>query len=106
MMSMAQTYLDDLRRRREEILERVDIALGHAGRSREDVKIMAVSKTVDIDAAAGTQPLVDHADRNVHRAVQNIVRLRQHVPVVSMMSQWHPKKMKKQLSSMLLKTVL
>lgn len=50
-MSMAQTYLDDLRRRREEILERVDIALGHAGRSREDVKIMAVSKTVDIDAA-------------------------------------------------------
>ena len=51
-MSMAQTYLDDLRRRREEILERVDIALGHAGRSREDVKIMAVSKTVDIDAAA------------------------------------------------------
>ena len=52
MMDMAQTYLDEIRRRREEILERVDIALDHAGRHREDLKIMAVSKTVDIDAAA------------------------------------------------------
>ncbi|WP_374699842.1 YggS family pyridoxal phosphate-dependent enzyme [Collinsella bouchesdurhonensis] len=52
MMDMAQTYLDKIRRRREEILERVDIALDHAGRHREDLKIMAVSKTVDIDAAA------------------------------------------------------
>ncbi len=51
-MGMARTYLDEVRCRREEILERVDIALAHAGRCREDVKIMAVSKTVDIDAAA------------------------------------------------------
>lgn len=40
-------YQDQIRRRREEILSRVDAALTRAGRSWSDVKIMAVSKTVD-----------------------------------------------------------
>ncbi len=49
---MSDTYLDKVRRRREEILERVDASLAASGRARGDVKIMAVSKTVDVDAAA------------------------------------------------------
>lgn len=51
-MIVAETYLDCVRRRREEILERVDAALAACGRTRDEVKIMAVSKTVDVDAAA------------------------------------------------------
>ena len=42
-------YQDQIRRRREEILSRVDAALTRAGRSWSDVKIMAVSKTVDTE---------------------------------------------------------
>ena len=49
---MSDTYLDEVRRRREEILERVDASLAKSGRTRGDVRVMAVSKTVDIDAAA------------------------------------------------------
>ncbi len=49
---MSDTYLDKVRRRREEILERVDASLAKSGRARGDVRVMAVSKTVDIDAAA------------------------------------------------------
>ena len=49
---MSDTYLDNVRRRREEILARVDKALEKSGRQRGDVKLMAVSKTVDVDAAA------------------------------------------------------
>ncbi len=49
---MAETYLDLVRHRREEILARVDAALQKSGRTRDELDIMAVSKTVDIDAAA------------------------------------------------------
>ena len=44
------TYLDALRQRREEILGRMEAALAKSGRSLEDAQLMAVSKTVDVDA--------------------------------------------------------
>ena len=42
-------YLDQIARRREEILTRVDAALARAGRSRDEVELVAVSKTVGPD---------------------------------------------------------
>lgn len=41
-------YLDMIKRRRDEIMSRVDAALARAGRSRDEVKVMAVSKTVGV----------------------------------------------------------
>lgn len=42
-------YLDQIKRRREEILARVDGALARAGRARDEVRVLAVSKTVGVD---------------------------------------------------------
>lgn len=41
-------YLEAISRRRAEIMERVDTALATAGRAPGEVKVMAVSKTVDV----------------------------------------------------------
>ncbi len=42
-------YADHIMRRREEILARVDAALARAGRRRDEVELVAVSKTVGVD---------------------------------------------------------
>ncbi len=47
-----QTYLDCIRRRREEILARVDAALARSGRAADAARVMAVSKTVGVDEVA------------------------------------------------------
>lgn len=47
-MSELEAYADDVRRRRAAILERVDAALARSGRATGSVKVMAVSKTVDV----------------------------------------------------------
>ena len=44
------SYLDALKRRREEILDRMERALAKSGRAASDAELMAVSKTVDVDA--------------------------------------------------------
>ncbi len=45
-------YLDFLRERREQILQRVADACGRAGRTTDDVTILGVSKTVGVDEVA------------------------------------------------------
>ena len=47
-----QAYLDRIRRRREEILARVDAALARSGRAADAARVMAVSKTVGVDEVA------------------------------------------------------
>ena len=47
-----QAYLDCIRRRREEILARVDAALARSGRAVDAARVMAVSKTVGVDEVA------------------------------------------------------
>ena len=42
-------YLDLMRARREQILERFYAALDHAGRPHDDARLIAVSKTVGVD---------------------------------------------------------
>lgn len=43
------SYDDQIRARREEICRRMDAALARAGRSRDEVTLVAVSKTVGVD---------------------------------------------------------
>lgn len=43
-------YQDMLARRREYLLGRMDVALSRSGRSLDDARLIAVSKTVDVDA--------------------------------------------------------
>ena len=43
-------YQDILARRREYLLGRMDVALSRSGRSLDDARLLAVSKTVDVDA--------------------------------------------------------
>lgn len=50
-----ETYCAALRRRRSQILERVARAAESAGRDPADVRVMAVSKTVDVDAVAAAR---------------------------------------------------
>ncbi len=44
-----ESYRDVIARRREQILERMEAALARAGRSLDDVTLVAVSKTVGVD---------------------------------------------------------
>lgn len=46
---MDEGHVERMRRRREELLERMDAALASSGRTRADVTLVAVSKTVDVD---------------------------------------------------------
>ena len=60
---------DQLRRRREEILFRMDTALSKSGRTLADVELIAVSKTVDVEyvqaaIAVGYERLVRTARRS------------------------------------------
>ena len=45
---------DQLRRRRDEILFRMDTALCKSGRTLADVELIAVSKTVDVESVSYT----------------------------------------------------
>ena len=47
-MSELDAYREAVARRREAIMERVDAALAQSGRKAGSVKVMAVSKTVDV----------------------------------------------------------
>ena len=47
-MSELDAYREAVARRREAIMERVDAALARSGRKAGSVKVMAVSKTVDV----------------------------------------------------------
>ena len=47
--SKESAYRAFLAERREELLERIGAACARAGRSPEEVELLAVSKTVDID---------------------------------------------------------
>ena len=73
-------YLDQIKRRREEILKRMDAALARSGRSRDDVKLMAVSKTVDIPEVvaaieAGYRLFGENRPQELTRKLEGLARL-------------------------------
>lgn len=77
---MAASYLDHLKRRREEILARMDAALTASGRSFADVDLIAVSKTASVEEVAaaiqaGFRRFGENRPQELARKIDGISRL-------------------------------
>ena len=78
--SMAASYLDHLKRRREEILARMDAALTASCRSFADVDLIAVSKTAAVEEVAaaiqaGFHRFGENRPQELARKIDGISRL-------------------------------
>lgn len=74
---MGAQYRDELVRRREQIEARLDAALAVSGRRREDVELVAVSKTVGVDEvraaiAAGYRVFGENRPQELMRKLQGM----------------------------------
>lgn len=72
---------DQLRRRREEILFRMDTALSKSGRTLADVELIAVSKTVDLEyvqaaIAAGYRAFGENRPQELARKIDGLEQMR------------------------------
>ena len=73
-------YQDILARRREYLLGRMDVALSRSGRTLDDAKLLAVSKTVDVDAvvdaiAVGYKLFGENRPQELNRKLEGLQRL-------------------------------
>lgn len=80
-VDMDTSLVDQLRRRREEILVRMDAALQKSGRTFADVELIAVSKTVDVEhvaaaIAAGYRVFGENRPQELGRKIEGLQRLR------------------------------
>lgn len=78
---MDTSLQDQLRRRREEILSRMDAALSKSGRSLADIELIAVSKTVDVDCvraaiAAGYRSFGENRPQELVRKIGGLEQMR------------------------------
>lgn len=72
---------DQLRRRREEILFRMDTALSKSGRTLADVELIAVSKTVDVEyvqaaIAVGYRAFGENRPQELARKIDGLEQMR------------------------------
>lgn len=78
---MDTSLQDQLRRRREEILSRMDAALCKSGRTLADIELIAVSKTVDVDhvraaIAAGYRAFGENRPQELVRKINGLEQMR------------------------------
>lgn len=72
---MEADYRENIERRREEILARMDAALAKSGRTRSDARLVAVSKTVGVDevlaaVAAGYRDFGENRPQELTRKLE------------------------------------
>lgn len=90
VVDMVTSLEDQLRRRREEILARMDAALQKSGRTFADVELIAVSKTVDVEhvaaaIGAGYRVFGENRPQELARKIDGLEQIRaagQDVPAV------------------------